>query len=143
MAYGHGISLSLLQLARAYTVFARDGELVPLTLVKADGFTFSERIAAAREAVRALREQDHVDAVVMIGHEHVDDDFALADENPRHRPGRRRRDLDRRLVRLDLDERVVLGYLLALRHEPASDLPLGQALAEIRKLKLVGHPLRP
>mgnify|MGYP003694095181 CR=1 FL=1 len=34
MAYGHGISVSLLQLARAYTVFARDGELVPLSLVK-------------------------------------------------------------------------------------------------------------
>ena len=34
MAYGHGISVSLVQLARAYTVFARDGELVPLTLVK-------------------------------------------------------------------------------------------------------------
>src|SRR5438034_11566149 len=27
---------------------------------------------------RELREQDHVDAVVMIGHEHLDDDFALA-----------------------------------------------------------------
>ena len=27
MSYGHGISVSLLQLARAYTMFARDGEL--------------------------------------------------------------------------------------------------------------------
>ena len=34
MAYGHGISVSLIQLARAYTVFARDGELVPLSLLK-------------------------------------------------------------------------------------------------------------
>ena len=34
MAYGHGISVSLVQLAHAYTVFARDGELVPLTLVR-------------------------------------------------------------------------------------------------------------
>ncbi len=34
MAYGHGISVSLMQLARAYTVFARGGELVPLTLVR-------------------------------------------------------------------------------------------------------------
>ena len=48
------------------------------TLVKAEGFTFSDRIAAARHAVRELREQEHVDAVVMIGHEHLDDDFALA-----------------------------------------------------------------
>jgi cell division protein FtsI (penicillin-binding protein 3) len=36
MSYGHGISISLVQLARAYTVFARDGELVPLSLVRLD-----------------------------------------------------------------------------------------------------------
>lgn len=34
ISYGHGISVSLIQLARAYTVFARDGDMVPLTLVK-------------------------------------------------------------------------------------------------------------
>jgi cell division protein FtsI (penicillin-binding protein 3) len=34
MSYGHGISVSLLQLARAYSVFATNGELKPLTLVK-------------------------------------------------------------------------------------------------------------
>jgi cell division protein FtsI (penicillin-binding protein 3) len=33
MSYGHGISVSLLQLAHAYTVFARDGDLVPLSLI--------------------------------------------------------------------------------------------------------------
>ena len=36
MSYGHGISVSLLQLARAYSVFATNGELKPLTLVKRD-----------------------------------------------------------------------------------------------------------
>jgi cell division protein FtsI (penicillin-binding protein 3) len=36
MSYGHGIAVSLVQLARAYTVFARDGELVPLSLIKLD-----------------------------------------------------------------------------------------------------------
>ena len=36
MAYGHGISVSLIQLARAYSVFARDGDLVPLSLTRAD-----------------------------------------------------------------------------------------------------------
>jgi cell division protein FtsI (penicillin-binding protein 3) len=36
MSYGHGISVSLLQLARAYSVFARDGELIPLTMVRSD-----------------------------------------------------------------------------------------------------------
>lgn len=34
MSYGHGISVSLLQLARAYTLFAREGDLVPLTMSK-------------------------------------------------------------------------------------------------------------
>ncbi len=48
------------------------------SLVKAEGFSFGDRIAAAREAVRELRHRERVDAVVMIGHEHLDDDFALA-----------------------------------------------------------------
>src|SRR6185369_5135286 len=34
MSYGHGIAVSLIQLARAYTVFARDGELMPLSLLR-------------------------------------------------------------------------------------------------------------
>ncbi len=36
MSYGYGLSGSLFQLARAYSVFARDGELVPVTLLKAE-----------------------------------------------------------------------------------------------------------
>lgn len=34
MSYGNGISVNLLQLARAYTVFANNGELKPITLLK-------------------------------------------------------------------------------------------------------------
>lgn len=34
MSYGYGLSASLFQLAHAYTVFARDGELIPVTLQK-------------------------------------------------------------------------------------------------------------
>ncbi len=34
MSYGHGISVNLLQLARAYTIFADDGELLPVSLLK-------------------------------------------------------------------------------------------------------------
>lgn len=34
MSYGYGLSVSLLQLAHAYTVFANDGRLVPLTIYK-------------------------------------------------------------------------------------------------------------
>ena len=59
MAYGHGISVSLVQLARAYTVFARDGELVPLTLVKT-GAGGERRARCCRpqtaRAVRAMLE---------------------------------------------------------------------------------------
>jgi cell division protein FtsI (penicillin-binding protein 3) len=58
MAYGHGISVSLVQLARAYTVFARDGELVPLTLVKTGSEAPGQRILSAQtaRAVRAMLE---------------------------------------------------------------------------------------
>ncbi|MDI4635282.1 penicillin-binding protein 2 [Pelomonas sp. V22] len=34
MSYGYGLSASLLQLARAYTVFARDGEVIPITMTR-------------------------------------------------------------------------------------------------------------
>jgi cell division protein FtsI (penicillin-binding protein 3) len=34
MSYGYGLSSSLFQLARAYSVFAREGELAPVTLLK-------------------------------------------------------------------------------------------------------------
>jgi cell division protein FtsI (penicillin-binding protein 3) len=34
MAYGYGLSASLLQLARAYTVFAHDGEVIPITMMR-------------------------------------------------------------------------------------------------------------
>jgi len=36
MSYGHGISVSLLQLARAYLIFATDGSLRPATLVRSE-----------------------------------------------------------------------------------------------------------
>jgi cell division protein FtsI (penicillin-binding protein 3) len=36
MSYGHGISVTLIQLARAYQVFARDGDLVPLSLARSE-----------------------------------------------------------------------------------------------------------
>jgi cell division protein FtsI (penicillin-binding protein 3) len=34
MSYGYGLSASLFQLARAYTVFASDGELLPVSMLK-------------------------------------------------------------------------------------------------------------
>ena len=54
LGYGMGMSLSLAQLARAYTVFARDGELVPLTLVKTGTAVNGEKVLSA-ESARAVR----------------------------------------------------------------------------------------
>ena len=58
MSYGHGISVSLLQLARAYLIFARDGEMVPVTFFKSTDAPISQRIISARTArqVRAMLE---------------------------------------------------------------------------------------
>ena len=58
MAYGHGISVSLIQLARAYSIFATDGELVPLTLVKSTVPANGEKLISAQtaRAVRAMLE---------------------------------------------------------------------------------------
>ena len=54
MSYGYGLSTSLLQLARAYTVFARDGELIPLTLQRhdlgAEGLVAGQRVMSAKTA---------------------------------------------------------------------------------------------
>jgi cell division protein FtsI (penicillin-binding protein 3) len=54
MSYGHGISVSLVQLARAYTIFARDGEIVPLTLQKREAPAEAVRVIKA-ETARSLR----------------------------------------------------------------------------------------
>jgi cell division protein FtsI (penicillin-binding protein 3) len=54
MAYGHGISVSLAQLAHAYTVFARDGELVSLTLVKRGVQAGGEKVISP-DTARAVR----------------------------------------------------------------------------------------
>jgi cell division protein FtsI (penicillin-binding protein 3) len=58
MAYGHGISVSLLQLAHAYTIFARDGVLVPLTLMRTGNPVHGMRVISTRTAreIRAMLE---------------------------------------------------------------------------------------
>jgi cell division protein FtsI (penicillin-binding protein 3) len=54
MSYGYGISGSLFQVARAYTVFARDGEVVPATLMKAENQVQGVRVISAENA-KAMR----------------------------------------------------------------------------------------
>lgn len=58
MAFGNGISVNLLQLARAYTIFANDGELKQVTLLKQDVPTIGVTVfsAATAQAVRDMLE---------------------------------------------------------------------------------------
>ena len=55
MAYGNGISVNLLQLARAYTAFANDGRLLPVSLVKLDAVPEGKQVFSAATA-RAVRD---------------------------------------------------------------------------------------
>jgi len=55
MSYGYGLSVSLIQLARAYTVFARDGELAPLSLTRT-GMPAAGRQVLSMETARAVRQ---------------------------------------------------------------------------------------
>jgi len=59
MAYGYGLSVSLLQMARAYTAFARDGDMVSLTLVRRHGEPASVPVYSVEVArsVRAMLEE--------------------------------------------------------------------------------------
>jgi cell division protein FtsI (penicillin-binding protein 3) len=50
MAYGHGISVNLLQLARGYTIFADNGELKPISLLKLDTTPVGARVFSAHTA---------------------------------------------------------------------------------------------
>jgi cell division protein FtsI (penicillin-binding protein 3) len=50
MSYGHGISVTLLQLARAYTVFANEGELKPVSLLKLKEAPVGQQVFSAKVA---------------------------------------------------------------------------------------------
>ena len=51
MSYGYGVSSSLFQVARAYTVFARDGEIVPATLMKTTQPAVGTRVYSPEHAI--------------------------------------------------------------------------------------------
>jgi cell division protein FtsI (penicillin-binding protein 3) len=59
MSYGYGLSTSLFQLAHAYSVFARDGDLVPVTMQKANERASGVRVMDARHA-SAVRNMLHM-----------------------------------------------------------------------------------
>ena len=53
MSYGHGISTSLMQLARAYTIFASGGELKPISLLKQNMPVMGQRVIS-RDTAQAM-----------------------------------------------------------------------------------------
>lgn len=55
MSYGHGISVSLIQVARAYMVFARNGEIIPLSFQKLAEPPPGQRVISEKTA-RQMRE---------------------------------------------------------------------------------------
>lgn len=64
MSYGHGISLTLLQLARSYTVFANDGELKPVSLLKLKEAPVGTQVFSAQTAHQI---KDMLETVVLPG----------------------------------------------------------------------------
>ncbi|MDP4609035.1 MAG: penicillin-binding protein 2 [Burkholderiaceae bacterium] len=63
MSYGYGLSASVFQLAHAYTVFARNGDIAPLTMLKTNGPVagipvFSPQVAAQVRTMLALATGD-------------------------------------------------------------------------------------
>jgi cell division protein FtsI (penicillin-binding protein 3) len=55
MSYGHGLSVSLLQLARAYTIFTNDGQLLPLALLKRDAQPIGKPLISRTTALEVTR----------------------------------------------------------------------------------------
>lgn len=54
ISYGHGVSVTLAQLARAYAALARDGDMVPLTLTRVDEPPPAVRVLSP-DTARAMR----------------------------------------------------------------------------------------
>jgi len=64
MAYGHGVSVNLLQLARGYTIFADNGELKPVSLLKLDAPPVGTKVFSAHTAHEV---RDMLEMVVLPG----------------------------------------------------------------------------
>ncbi|WP_310609987.1 penicillin-binding protein 2 [Limnohabitans sp.] len=60
MSYGYGLSTSLFQLAQAYTVFAHDGEMVPMSLVKTNQAQVSGARVFSSQNAAAIRNMLHM-----------------------------------------------------------------------------------
>ena len=51
MSYGHGISVSLLQMARSYMIFARNGDMIPLTFQKTSSQPIGQKVISEKTAL--------------------------------------------------------------------------------------------
>ena len=60
MSYGYGLSASLFQLAQAYTVFAHDGEMVPMSLVKTNQAQVNGARVFSSQNAAAIRNMLHL-----------------------------------------------------------------------------------
>ena len=90
--FGADMKPLLVHEGRPYAVFESDGirlgvfaiagkdfvKLVGPANSPAESVSFADPVATAREIVRSLREDERVDAVVMIGHQQHEEDLALA-----------------------------------------------------------------
>lgn len=58
MAFGHGLSVSLLQMARSYMIFARNGDIIPLSFLKVDEEPVGQQVISPKTAaqVRTMME---------------------------------------------------------------------------------------
>lgn len=50
MSYGYGLSASLFQMARSYTVFSHDGQIIPVTMLKSSEPAVGVQVLSARTA---------------------------------------------------------------------------------------------
>ncbi|MRR49579.1 MAG: penicillin-binding protein 2 [Rhodocyclaceae bacterium] len=55
MSYGHGISVTLMQMAHAYMAFARDGDLIPLSLTRLDSPPLAGKPVISAQTAREVR----------------------------------------------------------------------------------------
>ncbi|WP_020655499.1 peptidoglycan D,D-transpeptidase FtsI family protein [Massilia niastensis] len=52
MSFGHGLSVSLLQLARSYMIFARNGDIIPLSFTKVDEEPIGQQVISPKTAAQ-------------------------------------------------------------------------------------------
>ena len=55
MSYGYGLSASLFQMARSYTVFSHDGQIIPVTLTKSTEPAVGVQVLSARTAAQVRK----------------------------------------------------------------------------------------